>query len=516
MQAGSFANTPSKKPEELVIIGGGLEGCLAAIFAARLRDPYSGRPKYHITLLEKQDKLLNGASLIASRLHLGGEYPLDPQTGFDCLKGAVIWKLLMPQNIYTDRSPMKFTVSKETEAEGKKGPLNAQGKKTLTLQKYLDYYETIREKYEEHYNKIKKKFLRETPGLLFGSPEQGKFYRKLTADDYKQYDGDIAGQFHSEIAGGFQSQEPGLNPPLYLSAIEHLLLQQKNIDVRLGSGVKEVKKINQGSQAGQFQINFEDGRQPVIADQVIQAAWEENLKISKDAKETTACNRTMIFMALDKPQKIDPIFIMLREHGGMLSSYDDKHIIGYRPTMDKAYLRGEKKLTHDDPEIPKEWSIDPLAKDVIAWFKNYSRSIGRFFPVIRKVGFHPCLFSRITLNFDDEHEKRRHSPTEERAPGHFIMAATKVTLAPQSALEAVEMLQKRSKSGKNAPLIKVAEIGDPLDMALEGNYSLRELPDAQPNVTRARLFAFAHPPLEPGLVPDVIPGRYRTSGFHGR
>jgi glycine/D-amino acid oxidase-like deaminating enzyme len=139
--------------EEIAVIGAGLGGCLTALMLAK-------NPRYHVTLIEAQDTLLNGASAIASRLHLGGEYPLDPQTAQDCLMGAVIWKLLMPnhgederqENILTPTPPMKFLVAKKTEEFGRK---NAGEERTLTLDKYVSSYEKIRLAYRDIFERVK-------------------------------------------------------------------------------------------------------------------------------------------------------------------------------------------------------------------------------------------------------------------------------------------------------------------------------------------------------------------------
>ena len=53
-------------------------------------------PKYHITLIEAQPHLLNGASCIASRLHLGGEYPLDTDTASVFTVTVVMLDALQP------------------------------------------------------------------------------------------------------------------------------------------------------------------------------------------------------------------------------------------------------------------------------------------------------------------------------------------------------------------------------------------------------------------------------------
>jgi len=132
--------------EEIAVIGGGLGGVTTALMLAK--DPH-----YHVTLIEAQPTVLNGACVSAGRLHLGGEYPLDSKTAHDCLLGAIIWKLLMPKNIYTPAPPMKFLLAQKTQEHGEKYP---EDDKALTLDKYLTAYEKIREEYERIFFKNSK------------------------------------------------------------------------------------------------------------------------------------------------------------------------------------------------------------------------------------------------------------------------------------------------------------------------------------------------------------------------
>ena len=44
-------------PEEVIVIGGGIEGCLTALMATRVKKP-SGKPQYHVTIIEEQDQAI--------------------------------------------------------------------------------------------------------------------------------------------------------------------------------------------------------------------------------------------------------------------------------------------------------------------------------------------------------------------------------------------------------------------------------------------------------------------------
>jgi hypothetical protein len=69
----------------VAVIGGGIFGCTAAIYAARAG--------HEVHLFEKQDGLLRGASgLNQFRLHRGYHYPRSPETIRECLDGLVAFR----------------------------------------------------------------------------------------------------------------------------------------------------------------------------------------------------------------------------------------------------------------------------------------------------------------------------------------------------------------------------------------------------------------------------------------
>lgn len=452
--------------EEIVIIGGGLGGCLTALMLAK-------NPKYHVTLIEQQDTLLNGASAIASRLHLGGEYPLDQQTAHDCLMGAVIWKLLMPKDIYTPTPPMKFLVAENTEKYGRD---HQDDPKALTLDKYMASYEKVRQKYEEVSDKIGKALgLDEAniKNLLFGSAKEGEFFRPLDKHEYTDY---------TKIAGGFQSQELGLNVPKYLAMISaELEAEYKKGNITILTK-HQVEKDGIEAQEDKFIIHCK-GNRNIEASQVIQAAWQGGPELTqlgaegKKAKGVTVSKRAMLLVDLPRGFKTPPAFVMLGDDGGMLAPYNDKVALCYLPpnreeigsggygfSKPAAYIK-DHLLTDKKPSLPSDWNswdepmkflggylkqhpglipefdvkkqpdwkaLSPEKK----WTKVYFELLKKRFPVLKNAT-NPRLVIRDTLNFQKDIHFRRHEAVEE-AEGAITEKASMAISQRQAML--MEML----------------------------------------------------------------------------
>lgn len=374
--------------EEIAIIGGGLGGVMTALMLAK-------DPTYHVTLIEAQDGLLKGASSIAARLHLGGEYPLDPSTANDCLMGAVIWKLLMPnhgldesqENIYTPVPPMKFTVGKETHAYGEAHP-DEPG--TLTLEKYHAAYRKIRDGYEdekgyhEGYRDIFEKVKQgmgwddaTTAKALFGMPDD--LIRPLEPEELRGYD--------KLVPGGFQSQELGLNIPKYLTMLVaeiESLQEQGRLTLMTNHKVQEIETFDPEDTASgpaKFRVQFEMAK-PVDADQVVVAAWQggpELTGVGMDGefyKGITVSKRAMLIIDTPPGFSIPPAFIMqdgMHDDGAMLAAFNDKvalcylppkrieeHIEGIKYNKPTAYIKDtlltdDNDVTSTTPSMPMDW-----------------------------------------------------------------------------------------------------------------------------------------------------------------
>lgn len=410
-----------EKREEIIIVGGGLGGCLTALMLAK-------NPQYHVTLIEAQDTLLNGASTIAARLHLGGEYPLHPKTSRDCLNGASIWKMLMPDSIYTPVPPMKFLVADNTERSRK-----------LTVSGYLDAYENIRGQYKKICTKVQKAVgagMDTVHDMLFGSPDKGKFFRQLRPEEYADYH-----QGATKIAGGFQSPELGLNIPKYLSMIQGEIDKQVeagNITVKTGHKVKP-----QGirGEIGQFSVECLNG-ELIHGSQVVQAAWQggpEIMPLPKNKRKSSniyAFKRAMLLVELPEGFKTPPAFIMLGEDGGMMAPFNDKMALCYIPTEAAAYYKDEV-LTVDKPSLPASWND---LSDEQYRLKCYLEAAKQRFPVLKDVDLSKArLVIRDTLSFDDKLSARTNQFVEE-AIANSSGAFGGMGMVPVQRLEIMQQL----------------------------------------------------------------------------
>lgn len=482
-------------------------------------------PRFHVTLIEAQDTLLNGASLIASRLHLGGEYPLDPQTALDCLQGAVMWRLLMPHNIYTNEEPMKFLIAQETHAEGLHP--DADQATTLTFEKQIRAYENIRRGYENMFHRVGNAYgwNAETTGRqLFGSPRPDSFFRILTGKEFADFPG---------IVGGIQTREIGFNVPKCLAMIQAALEEEQkkgSITVLTGHRVQKHGILKKDKHFEIYLETNEEGK-TVKADQVVAAGWRDSphmlpemLGKPAEGKKIIVYQRGMLLIDLPLRRMPPSAFVMLGKHGGMFSRYNDKTAVCYLPTKEGAYRR-EIELTADQPSLPADWDyIAPGRRR--AWTERYLKHLQKRFPFLKEAA-HPHIIMRDTLNFQQDIYKRRHEMAEElpdvmsvgeildvflehlREPspqpltkeekhGLFTLCPTKATYAVNAALQVAEMVKRRSLHPEDALLHPVQDSFSLINTPEKRQAWSLEL--REPNVIGYTKFFRQHPDLDPQMM----------------
>lgn len=510
------ATKPQVTRREVTIIGGGIAGCLTALMLAR-------RQNYHVRLIEAQPELLNGASIMASRLHLGGEYPLDPQTMRDCIKAASIWKLNMPEDIYTKCRTMRFFTTEEAAEQ-----------ETLTPPMYMRaYQENVVKPYEDIIVKINaRKPLRKKQDIqysLFGKPD--KLLRFVHRKETREF-ADDSGDTH--VAGGFISKEPGLDIPLYLSAIEDELgRQQREGNIEIITNCKVKKDGLQRQPGGSYKIScVKDGEDYVFnAPQVVQTVAEHGPEITplRPESKMAVYNRAMILLDTTKCKNpISPTFIIDPKgaHGGMISPYhilkEKGTAIGYVPSEVSAYRGGDTTLTHASSSIPNDWEEIPStqdhkrARDV--WMRSYFKELLQRFPMLE--GARPIgLIVRNTINFQESLEQRRHEITKETERGLVVANPTKLTFAVQTAMEAADLVEQRSRlnDAERKSSIRDGSLliaSDALELALSGRYSLANMAVPQ-NPERIKRWCEKHrDTFPPNWVPQSAQDSSPPSDFH--
>lgn len=517
---------------EIAIIGGGLSGCLTALMLAK-------NFGYHVTLIEAGDTLLHGASAIASRLHLGGEYPLDETTALHCLRGAVMWKLLMPNaalnpneaDIYTPVPPMKFLVAEETQREGEE----PQGeKKTLTLEKMSEAYETIRLAYKKIFHQVmkeKKWDKATTEKALFGSYEPGEFFRQLAPEEYADY---------KNIAGGIQTQELGLNTAKYLAMVQ-AELERLQAEGRVEILTQhKVKKRGIEGKLNNFTIKCQNGKE-VRAGQVVQAAWsggmelmpQEEAPVNRRRKnveerlEQHVYRRAMLLVDLPDGCQVPPAFVMLGEHGGMFSPYNGKVAVCYLPVDEAAYIN-ECRLSHEQPSLKPGWDT-MTGGEIKQRAARYFSLLKERFPFLEKAT-NPRIVMRDTISFQKQlHERHPYfvqehtsmnlgmgmyaeleqeqemeilqhdEPTKrvkEFKKGLFSMCSPKGTYVVGDAATAAAMVNCRSKNPRAAAVLCPDMVQDILHDT-QHNYSLGSLPETDAAFNEK--FFREHPDIDPKI-----------------
>ena len=201
------SSTPVGK--KIVVIGGGYTGILSAIFFGKLLK------NSEIVLIEKARNLLKGASITPGRLHLGGEYPLDPRTSDACLYGACLFKQIFGDLAFTDIPAAHYLLAKDTPES------------ILTLDQQRKAYQRIVSNYTEMWRGLPEELRKENS--LFGPPEE--LLRELEAKEMPS----------PHFKGGFEIKEPGLHP-IKMAVILKNLLTHFGVKVMVDTEVVDVKK----------------------------------------------------------------------------------------------------------------------------------------------------------------------------------------------------------------------------------------------------------------------------------
>lgn len=430
----------------ITVVGGGMAGCLAAIVAAK--------QGYNVTLFEREDQVLKGASMIASRLHLGGEYPLDfsLKSGEDCLTGAMVFRLLMPE-VYTPVPPMRFTVTNASEADGR-----------LSVERYIQYYKHLQEQYTEHFEHIRSAFgwSREVAAeRLFGAPED--FFRRLQPDELS----DLAG-----VSGGFISQERGIDIPL-TGAFLVEALERYEVRVHTHANVKSIRARSGGG----YDVSVEGKGSPTHTDAVVQAAWHRGFDLDASLRPQdrpiygSAFLRTTALVDISRidPQS-GPTFAMEGASGGLYCPYNENVAVIYHPGTETAY-REEQPFGTGHAPLPHSWEDRMRQTQEADLLSRYIEMLANGpYPFLADAeGIR--LVTRPTLSFQSDLHQRQHRPTEVLAPGYVVCCPTKVTLAALSAIEALHMLDEHFHGKVNGTafasvpvdtLASLSMTGDPL------------------------------------------------------
>ena len=198
--------------ETHVVVGGGIAGCLSALFRRRAG--------FDVVLLER-NRSASGAlpvctetSNVVSENHSGAEYPFDAWSARDCLTGRVATEELFPDDIYGGKDYSRIIASQSMIDDG------------------IDILSICRRNMDvlrAHYDELRDS----DPGVAHlreGEP---------LCEERPGVDG------VADVAGVFVTPQRGLNPTYVAAVLENELISA-GVDFRSGCDVVSIEQNGRG------------------------------------------------------------------------------------------------------------------------------------------------------------------------------------------------------------------------------------------------------------------------------
>jgi glycine/D-amino acid oxidase-like deaminating enzyme len=400
--------------ETHVVVGGGIAGCLSALFRRRAG--------FNVVLLERNDSV-SGAlpvctetSNVVSENHSGAEYPFDAWSARDCLTGRVATEELFPADIYGGKDYSRIIASQSMIDDG------------------IDILSICRRNMDvlrDHYNR-----LREIDPKIAELREGDPLCEERVGVDGV-----------ADVAGVFVTPQRGLNPTYVAAVLEHELV---NVGVDFRSGC-EVVNVAQGGRDG-YEVEYRapDGEtHRLAATQVGLCAAAHSFGIAKRLNPLTTFPK--IFLALREilyvslPDGTDKDFTCLKledRYGGMLSPLNSECAMVYHPpaahigtvTLDPetcdypdGYLR-YLAAGHPEQEERADWTM---------------RELKRYYPELRRsevLG----IYLKVAVNTVDDSRIRRNLGVHQILPGCTMTVLPKWTMCVQNARQEMNHVLERS------------------------------------------------------------------------
>jgi hypothetical protein len=421
----------------VAIIGGGYTGILSGILLARLRNE-RGDLAFKVDLFEKDLVLMNGASSLCARLHLGGEYPLHKDTAQHCLFSALLYRRMFPtEAILTNRRRNDFLVAKESTANG-----------DLTLEQVHQHYSFLKDLYRTTFDQFSSSLGdgEEAARQLFGNPDE--FFEFLASSE------DIEDErLRSHFAGGVSTGERGFQS-CALGVILERLLEQSNVQVHLGCSVTgaeymrdqryKLRTLSNNRVTQEFCINY-----------VISAAWHDNPYLTAIASSSLGAvhrhSPAKVFLRsiglFDVSSCVIPqdrsYFGLMGYYGGMVSFYSSSVAAIYIP--DEGFsLQGETTVTYDhmgntflsEGEQNRLYILNNSPEKQNEVLHRILVDAEGKYPFLKEAK--PIkLLTRTTVSMDSDVVQRSHAKPSWRldTKGWLVAESTKATFAPLTALQ---------------------------------------------------------------------------------
>lgn len=306
--------------EPIVVIGGGIAGCTAAI---RLRQ--AGFKD--IRLLESERSLCTASSATVSEAHSGAEYPTDIQSACDCLRGLVHLVRTMPAQVFKP-SKTRVLISEATAQAGE-----------ITPELFEHTIRHVQEEYE--------RLLRKDPrNEVIGRPSD--FWRSLAETEYS---------VNQPIAGGYETPQRGINS-IHLAAVLSESLKELGVQTSLSTQVSSLRRTGAG-----FLIQAEQDGASVSysAKYVVVAAGYHGFTLARmvadpDYKHADVILGLRQIVVVDRSQTQftddATTFVLEGEHGGLESPVNRDFSYVYHPPTSQIENR---MLDRKNYAVPPEW-----------------------------------------------------------------------------------------------------------------------------------------------------------------
>src|SRR5919199_1331001 len=400
--------------ETHVVVGGGIAGCLSALFRRRAG--------FDVVLLER-NRSASGAlpvctetSNVVSENHSGAEYPFDEWSARDCLTGRVATEELFPADIYAGKDYSRIIASQSMIDDG------------------IDILSTCRRNMDvlrAHYDRLRES----DPGVAHlreGEP---------LCEERSGLNG------VADVAGVFVTPQRGLNPTYVAAVLENELISA-GVDFRSGCDVVSIEQNGRGG----YEIEYRgpDGdTHTLAAAQVSLCAAAHSYGMAKRLNPRTTFPR--IFLALREilyaslPDGTDKDFTCLKledRYGGMLSPLNNECAMVYHPPA--AHIR-TVTLDPVTGEYPAEYvrylaAGHPEQQERAEWTM---RELRRYYPERQRSEI-LGIFLKAAVNTVDDSRVRRHLDVQQILPGCTMTVLPKWTMCVQNVRQEMNHVLERS------------------------------------------------------------------------
>lgn len=398
-------------PETLLVVGSGICGLQIALMARRAGF-------HRVIVLERSPLPYAGASLQASTLQTGGQYPLSPKTAADCLHGAIAFRQVMPDFVYASGPAQLFVVTRESEHDPRCASFAA----------VVGRYQALRPAYRRvltRYCKLTGARPAVAQQALLGDP------RALgVVVDAEKLMGAALGPHVGGVVGG----ERGLNQPVLGSFLLECA-RHDDVEIILGARVTRIERRGPGYRAHVAGGGWWDGRHVVVA------AWLGSWGITRPPVAASAQLRCVVVVDVARlgfPGRERAIMAMQGPSGAAYQPLDDRRamLTSARPgasairslaTLDPAWA-AECSRPLDDADLEAHPNVQKILQSEIEGpfpFLKGTRPLAAFVaPVVRGATA----------------DERRYWPPVRNAEGIVLSIPTKATFSTRMALGTLRLL----------------------------------------------------------------------------